>query len=1056
MSALGFTIAALAAQTPSSPDEARLLRFPSVGGEKIVFTYAGDLYSVPVNGGEANKLTSDVGYEMFSRISPDGSTVAFTAQYDGNTEVYTIPINGGTPKRVSYTATSGRDQVGERMGPNNIILCWTPDSKEIVFKSKWNDAGLRGILLQVPKEGGMHKQIPTSEGSFCSYSPNGKYLAMNRMFREFRTWKHYRGGQADDIWIHKMGTTEIENVTNNPAQDIFPMWAGEEVYFMSDRDSIMNLFCYNTKSKDIKKVTNFDNYDCKFPSHSQDYIVFENGGYIYKYDIKNDKTEKVEITLANEGVFARAKYSSKFGNGLDISPDGKRVIATVRGDLISLPADQGAIYNLTKSSGAHDRDPAYSPDGKYIAYFSDQSGEYQVHIVDQENNHTQLTNFTSGYPSSLSWSPDSKKLFFTNEKKEFLRLDVESKALEVMFRGDYGGLYGYDLSKDGNWATFTTPNKAGVSIVQLFDLKTKKAYPVTTPWYDSSSPIFSDDGKYLFFTSGRKFNQRYNAVEWNVAYDIDSYVFVIPLSKDTPNPTLLATDEQATVENEGKKDDMIVDLDGIVERASELPVGTANWFSLMTYKNDCLYFRANGQTKKISLKDLSVSPVTKSSILAYNSNFKSAIIAKGDNIYVVPTTSFKENKAIPTEDAKVYVDYSKEWKQIYDETWRIYRDHFYVENMHGKDWQGIHDKYAQMLPYVSHRHDLTYLIGEMIGELNVGHSYVTTGEAPRADVIKTGLLGAKFSKHKSGYFKVDHIYKGVSWSKQNRSPFGEVGIGVEEGDYVIAINNTDLKDIPNIYQTLIGQVGIVTSIKVNSKASAEGAKTIFVKPIDDETSLYYYEWVQNNIEKVNKASNGQLGYIHIPDMGPAGMEAFTKLFYTQLDKKGLIIDDRMNGGGNVSPIILERLQREAYRINMYRNGSIEPSPVPAQTFIGPLVCLVDKYSSSDGDLFPYSFQKLGLGPIIGTRTWGGIVGISGSKPYLDGQDVRTPFFTSYTTEGEWMIENQGVTPDIYVDINPFKDYLGEDAQLNKAIEVLLEKVKNEYKPLAPVPANPTR
>ncbi len=536
----------------------------------------------------------------------------------------------------------------------------------------------------------------------------------------------------------------------------------------------------------------------------------------------------------------------------------------------------------------------------------------------------------------------------------------------------------------------------------------------------------------------------------------------MPLAKSTPNPTLINGEEYIFNKTEEKKaeanenNQMVVDLDGIVERAVALPLGSGR-FSLLGYNQNHLYFNSNGATKKISMKDMRVSNVTTENIMAVTPDFKKAVISKAGKAYVVPTTSFSAGKPIPTEDAKVYIDYPQEWEQIFNETWRIYRDYFYVKNMHGKDWDGIREKYAELLPYVSHRQDLTYLIGEMIGELNVGHAYVTTGEAPRADVVKTGLLGAKFSKdNKSGYFKIEKIYEGVSWETANASPLGEPGLGVKVGDYILAVNNIDLKDVPTIYKPLVGKVGIVTALTVNSKPNHEGAKTIYVKPIGDENNLYYYDWVQNNIKKVEEASNGEIGYVHIPDMGPAGMEAFTKLFYTQLDKKALIIDDRMNGGGNVSPIILERLQREPYRINMYRNGSTEPAPIPAQTFNGPLVCLVDKYSSSDGDLFPYSFQKLGLGPIIGTNTWGGIVGISGSRPYVDGQDVRTPFFTSYTTEGEWMLENEGVTPDIIVDINPFEDYLGIDAQLMKGVEVLLEKIKTEYKPLAPIPADPIR
>ncbi len=1052
-----FLSAALFAQ------EGRLLRFPSVGGDKIAFTYAGDLYTVSVNGGHATKLTSDVGYETFSRFSPDGKTIAFTGQYDGNTEVYLIPAEGGEPTRLTYTATLDRDDIGDRMGPNNIVMCWSPDGKEVVFRTRWYTfSGLRGLLYRAPVDGSDLQQIPTTEGGFCSYSPDGKKLAMNRMFREFRTWKYYRGGQADDIWINTVGTTKLVNVTNNPAQDIFPMWVGEEIYFLSDRDMTMNLFCYNTKNGKTEKVTNFTEYDCKFPSYSQDYIVFENGGYIYKYSVKEGKCEKVNITLSSDGVYARGKLSkAPEGNmmrmargGISLSPDGQRVLAAYRGDIFNIPATKGATYQVTASSSSQEREPVWSPDGKKIAYFSDASGEYQVYVSDSADpaSAKQITNFKTGYPQGLTWGPDSKTLYFSDEKKNTYSLNVETQKLTNIFYGKYGGIRGMDISPDGTWIAYSTAAKNNVSVVYLYDVAANKHYPVTTTWYDSYQPVFSSDGKYLFFTSGREFRSRYSYVEWNAAYEVSNYMFVVPLSKTTPVPTLLRGDEYGvTAPKGGDKSPVktVVDIDGIVERTAVIP-GGAGQYSIAGCWDGNLYFSRNGEFTKLSLKDMKESKMGRIRVVSTTPDYKKALIMDKGAFKVVSTANFKGEATIPTSDMRVNIDYAQEWRQIYDETWRVFRDHFYLENMHGRDWKAIHDKYAVMLPYVQHRQDLTYLIGEMIAELNIGHAYVTTGEAPRAERVKTGLLGGQFKKDASGYFKITKIFAGQDWSESTRSPLAEPGLGVKVGDYILAVNGVTTKNMKNIYQSLVGKVGSMVALKVNTKATEEGARTIYVKPIGDETQLAYFEWVQNNIKKVEKMGKGEIGYIHIPDMSTVGLDEFTKLFYTQLDKKALIIDDRMNGGGNVSPMILERLQREVYRMNMYRNGSEGLATIPESTHYGPKVCLVDKYSSSDGDLFPYGFQKLGIGPIIGMRTWGGIVGISGSKSYVDGQDVRTPFFTSYSTEGEWIIENKGVTPDIVVDINPFEDYKGEDAQLNKAVEVLLEQLKN-FKPLPSVP-----
>ncbi len=1080
-----FTAIILSLSILCNGEEARLLRFPSVGNDQIVFTYAGDLYTVSINGGMARKLTSDVGFEMFSRFSPDGKTIAFTAQYDGNTEVYTMPAGGGVPKRITYTATLTRDNIGDRMGPNNIVMCWTPDSKNIVFRTRsYTFSGLRGLLYKVPVDGGNLERIPTTEGGFCSYSPDGTKFAFNRMFREFRTWKYYRGGQADDIWINNVGTTDLENITNNDAQDIFPMWIGDEIYFFSDRDSIMNLFCYNTASKQIAKMTNFDRYDVKFPSYSQDYIVFENGGYIYKFDVKNKKCEKVVVELQDDMLYSRPQFSTRRGRSMaSLSPDGERVLTTVRGNIFSVPAVEGAIYNLTPGSKSQQREPEWSPNGKSIAYFSDISGEYQVYVIpsDDPSAPVQLTNFTDGYPSSLSWSPDSKKLFFTTDKKELYSLDVASKEVKKLAQGDYGRIFDYELSSDGKYLAYVTALENDASAIHVLDLASGKDNIVTSKWYDSRNPIFSSDGKYLFFTSEREFRARYSMIEWNASYDISSYVFVVPLSKNTPNPLLVRSDEYKAVadvpapdkaakneKGKGGKDKpakednnapqkaapTVIDFDGIVERAVALPLESGR-YQLLAHFADNLYFNSNGETKKISIKDLKVSSVSKDRIMNSTRDGKKVLVMSKGKMYVTAPPSFKIDKPVPVENAKVLVNYHDEWKQIFNETWRVFRDGFYVENMVGKDWKDIYNKYAELLPYVNHRQDLTYIIGEMIGELTTGHCYVTTGEAPEHERVKMGLLGGQFSKDASGYFRIDKIFKGLSWGDSQRSPLSEPGLNVKVGDYILAVDGIPSSSLTSIYEALIDKVGVVTALKVNSSASEKGARTIYVKPVEDEIQLAYYEWVQNNIEKVDKASGGQIGYIHIPDMSTAGLDEFTKLFYSQLDKKALIIDDRMNGGGNVSPMILERLSRVVYRMNMSRNGGIINATVPQATHYGPKVCLVDKYSSSDGDLFPYGFQQLGLGPVIGVRTWGGIVGISGSKQYLDGQDVRTPFFTSYSTKGEWIVENHGVDPDIIVDINPFEDYLGNDAQLNKAIEVLLEKLKT-YTPLPSTPKAPVR
>ncbi len=1100
--ALLSLVAALPLLAAPDADEARLLRFPAVGGGKIVFCYAGDLFSVDINGGRAVKLTSDVGYECFPKISPDGKTVAFTAQYDGNTEVYTIPITGGVPKRLTYSALVSRDKVGERMGPNNIVMGWTPDGKQIVYRNKqWCFSGLRAQLCKVSVDGGLPEFIPTTEGGFCSYSPDGKQLAMNRMFREFRTWKYYRGGQADDIWINTVGTTKLEKITDNDAQDIFPMWIGNEIYYLSDRDRTMNLFVYDTRSKQTRKVTNFTEYDCKFPAHSADgFVVFENGGYIYKYDVKKGSAEKVSIQLGVDNVWSRTEYRSSGLNpsGFSLSPDGKRLLAVVRGDIFSLPAEKGPVVNLSKSPQSHEREAIWSPDGKTIAWLSDASGEYQIYTApaDDMTNATCMTNFKEGYPSGMQWSPDSKKIYFSTLHWDVCELDIASKAVTQLLVGERSAIRSFTLSPDGTWAAYTASMPNFMGAIYLFDMKARKSYQVTDRWYEASSPLFSRDGKYLFFTSSREFRSQNSAVEWNAIYSVSDYVFVLPLAKGTPNPMVLGNDEYSVsaapaeaprgprggapgAPGPGGAPDRgasaapastKVDLDGLAQRITALPLA-AGRYRLILADADKLYYSSFGGgmpggaarpgaggaqagIKALDLKTLQTSDVPTSPV-ALTADAKKALVRDQGSYKVVNFGGpAGRGGSVPVGEIDMMIDHEAEWAQIYDESWRITRDNFYVENMHGVDWNHMREKYGQMVPYVRHRDDLTYLIGEMLGELNIGHAYITSGESPTIPRVATGLLGARYSKDsRTGAFKIEKIWRGADWDESLRCPLRTPGVDAKVGEFIVEVNGVPAKELLDPGQALIGKAGKTISLKISANANGSAARTVYVKPVADESALAYYEWVQNNIEKVDKLSGGEIGYIHIPDMSSEGLDMFTKLFYTQLDKKALIVDDRMNGGGNVSPMILERLQREVYRMNMYRNGGNQP--VPNETFYGPKVCLIDKYSSSDGDLFPYGFRKLGLGKLIGTRSWGGIVGISGSRSFVDGQDMRTPFFTSYSTDGEWIIEGHGVDPDIVVDINPFEDWLGKDAQLEKAVDYLKGELKN-YKPLPGTPAAPDK
>lgn len=1067
----------------AAEDEARLMRFPSTNGTDVVFSYAGDLFTAPLAGGEARRLTSHIGYEAFARYSPDGKTIAFTGEYDGNREVYIIPAEGGEPVRLTYTATNSRDDLGDRMGPNNIVMGWTPDGKEIVYRNRTGD-GFPGKLWKVSVNGGMPEQIPLPEGGFCSYSPDGKKLAYNRVMREFRTWKYYRGGQADEVWVYD--GKSVVKVTDNPAQDIFPMWVGDEIYFASDRDMTMNIFVYNTKTKETSKVTAFDDFDVKFPSTNGKLIVFEKGGFLYKLDPATKAAEQIHVTLASDLVYARAErknVSKGSRSGYSLSPDGKRVAVTSRGEVFDVPVGKGITRNISKTPGSNDRSAEWSPDGKYIAFIGDGTGETEVYLYDVAagGEPVQITSGTDTYIRSLQWSPDSKHILYTDRKNRIVEVDPAAKTSRVVMENPKSEFRGVEYSPDSKWIAYTRPASNDMNIVYVYNLETGKEYPVTEKWYNSGSPAFSTDGKYLIFTSDRDLRPIYSRIEWNYAYGDMSGVYMTMLAADTPSP-LLPTDSESTEVSDDEEDmgpgpkgpeggkpgdkgpdagkkspdakkevTVKIDPEGLVDRTIKLPIGSARMFFCDGKK---LWYGASGGMK---VYDFSTGKDEKCAdgMIMYRPGDKKALLAArgGWNVVNFPSPKVGPGDPVSMDDMYAVVDYSEEWPQIFDEVWRAFRDGYYVENMHGRDWKALKDKYAVLLPYVKTRLDLNYVIGEMISELASGHAYVNPGSYPKPERVPMGLLGAKLSKSSGGYFRIDHIYEGAPYRETLRSPLTEPGMDISEGDYITAIDGESLKDVDNIYKLLIGKADKLVELTVNEKA-AEGGRKVVVRPIDNEYPLEHYEWVMNNIRTVEEKSGGKVGYIYIPDMGAEGLNEFARYYYPQLDKEALIIDDRENGGGNISPMVIERLLRNVYRMTMSRNSTMTGT-VPEGTHTGPKVLLINKFSASDGDLFPWSFKANNMGTVIGTRTWGGIVGISGSLPYMDGTDVRVPFFTNYDAKtGEWIVENHGVDPDILLENDPIKEYSGVDEQLLKAIEVALEQIKDR-KALPEVPADRT-
>ena len=1094
------------------PDTTRLLRFPTTNDTQIVFCYAGEIYTVGKEGGIARRLTSGPGYSSFPRFSPDGKQIAFTSQYDGNTEVYVMPGEGGTPKRLTTSATLGRDDISDRMGPNNLVMAWENTKPLVVFRSRmrsFND--FSGALFTVGLDGELPQQLPVPRGGFVSFSPDDSKMAYNQVFREFRTWKHYRGGMADDVWIYDFKTGATENLTNNPAQDICPMWGPDnKIYFISDRDNRMNLFVIDLATKETKQLTHFTDYDIKFPSIGKDSIVFEQGGYIWRYDLASAQATPVPIEIKEDLAIGRSALvdAAKHIESVNLAPDGERSITVARGDLFSVPAKNGTPRNLTKTSGAHERDAVWSPDGKWIAYNSDVTGENELYVRSQDGKGEpqQITSGADTYYYAPKWSPDSKKLLWSDRLQRLRYIDVATKAVTPVDQDKFGEIQGYNWSPDSQWIVWARPEENDMPRVYLYSLANKQQTAVTDSWYGSGEPVFSDDGKYVLLSSARDFKPTFGDQEFANVYRDMQRVYLVTLAKETANPLAPKSDEVGKAEEkrqkakakeaEEKKPEqktaekkpeekpkkpvvVKVDTDGIQNRILGLEITPGNYRNIRMLDDGRIFYLRRTAADDVGEDDEEGFPDRdrKSHLCVYNVDDRKETVLGDVNNYQITfdgkkmLVKVKKDYAIidvpkdklETKDHEhkiagldTQLDRHAEWNQIYFECWRQMRDFFFSPTMNGVDWKAMRDKYAALLPFVNHRNDLTYLLGELIGELNNGHTYVGGGERPETPRIKLGLLGAELSRDPSTRaYRIERILPGENWDKKTRSPLTDVGVDVKPGDYILAINNTPVSSLPNLYDALIGTADKQVVLRVNSKPTDAGARDVIVVPTADEAPLYYLDWVQKNIDYVNKKTGGEVGYLHIPDMGQPGLNQFTKFYFPQIRKHALIVDVRGNGGGFVSPLVIERLRRALVMVGIARNGM--PQTDPPQTFVGPMVTLTNEFSASDGDIFPYRFKALGLGKLIGKRTWGGVIGIRESLPLADGGQFFKPEFAPYSNDGkQWIIEGRGVDPDIVVDNDPGKEFKGEDQQLDRAIQEIQEELKTKRYDLPPVPPYPDR
>ncbi len=1125
------------------PQEGRLMRFPDVHGDRIVFVYAGDLWLASSSGGVARRITTHPGRELFPKFSPDGKWIAFTGQYDGNFNVYVIPSEGGQPRQLTFYQGSA-EPLSDRMGIHNEVVTWTPDSKRILFLSRRDASnGWTKRPFTVSIDGGLPEPLPMDQAGLTSFNADGTKIAYNRIFRNFRTWKRYTGGLAQDIYIYDIKNNVFEEkIPHTDYTDTFPMWHGSTIYFTSDRGSEhrLNIYAYDLGTKQVEQVTHFTDFDVMWPSLGDTAIIFENGGYLYLLDLNTHQSTKLTITLPGERNLIMKHWDSvtKQITDFDIAPDGKRAVFAARGDVFTVPAKDGPTRNLTRTPGIREQKVSWSPDGRWIAFVSDRTGEDEIYITPQDgmgnvelgkvsgekdkekdkeaaakeaalekergkDKEQQITSGYKGFKFPPAWSPDSKRLAWSDKDLRLWYTDINEKKPVEVDRGKFNEITNYSWSPDSKWLAYDKQLESGLSVVYLYSTVDKKITAVTTDLANSSAPVFDPEGNYLYFNSDRDFNEVLGNIDFEFANPKTTRVYLVTLRADAPSPFPALSDETAIKREEpapaasepgketAKKEDekkkpeekkeekaakeakdiaknFRIDLDGIQNRIAALPIPPAVIPSISAAKGFLYYSTQPVQGLSGPL------PGEEPAIHAYDMKERkektliegidkwalsfdgTKILYQAKQTYGIidakPDASPKKvgDGALNLSDLRTEIDPPAEWKQIFNEVYRQERDYFFEASMNGVNWDAVRDKYAALVPYAANRYDLTYIMGEMIGELSNSHTYVGGGDQPDLHPINVGLLGVDYELDAaSGLYRFKKIYPGENWNPRTRSPLTEPGINVKEGDYLLAVNGRALKAPQTPDELLVNTANATTAITVNSKPTEEGARTVPVKPLADEGDLRELNMIETNRKKVDAATHGLVGYIYIPDMGDAGLNAFVKQFFPQIRKQGMIIDVRYNGGGFVDQLIFERLRRVLVGMTSARN--FESGTIPPIVFHGYMACITNQYAASDGDIFSEFWKVYKLGPLIGERTWGGVRGIRGLMPLIDGGYITRPEFADYNLKSQWVVENRGVAPDIEVDNRPDDVVRGKDAQLERAIQEVMKQIEANPKKLPPRP-----
>lgn len=1051
--------------------ETLVLRFPDISDRQITFVHAGDIYVVGRDGGSAVRLTADPGQELYPKFSPDGHWIAFSAEYSGTRQVYVMPASGGTPRQLTWYSDIGPMPL--RGGSDDRVLDWSPDGKNILVRMNrvaQDERGGRPYL--VPFAGGLETPLAIPESGGGMFSPDGQSIVYTPIDRDFRSWKRYRGGRAQDVWTYDLVHNRSHRLTTFTGTDHQPMWIGDAIYFVSDRSGTLNLYRLPAGSDEASQkpvqLTEFSDFDVLWPSAGADAIVFENGGRIWRYDPESGASKALAITVASDqaATLPTIKNVATQIESFDISPNGQRAVFGARGELFTVPAKDGAMRNLSRSPAAREIAVSWSPDGANIAYLSDASGEYELYVRAQhgQGEPRQITHDSTVWINPPQWSPDSRLLAFTDQDLRLRIVDVETGKLTDADRGQYDEIMHLAWSPDSRFIAYEKTGRSKVATIWLYTLDSGKAEQLLADTAPNAWPAFDPAGRYLYFVSRRDFNLTSSDYEFNYLYTRASRIYAAALASDGPSLATIASDEAepAPSAKPVDKNRLRIDSADFDRRVVALPIPPGN-YSALTAVDDGLIFLSQddaapeggaklwrhflGEDKPRTIADQVQG-------YALSADHQKILLRQATSWTIVAPKADVDLKVgqLDLTNMDLRIDPKIEWPQLFTDAGRILRDWFYDPGMHGgaQRWAAVRSRYAPLAAAVASRADLDYLLHELAGELNSGHTYVQGGDQVAIARKPGGFLGAEFAADGSGYFRIERIFPGENWSADFRSPLTEAGITVAPGSFLISVDGVDARSVQNVYALFEGKADRVVEIGIAASPDPSKSRPLRVRLQKTERWLRYLDWVQSRRALVDRLSGGRIGYIHLPNTAIEGNRELMKGFLAYAHKDALIIDDRYNGGGFIPDRMIEMLARQP--LNYWKHRGLEPLATPLLSHPGPKAMLINGLSSSGGDALPYYFHKLKLGPLIGTRTWGGLIGISGNPGLADGGLILAPTFRFMDTDNQWAVENQGVAPDIEVVDRPEAIAAGQDPSIERAVNELLRSLQQT--PPQPVVAPP--